>query len=47
MECPHCYKSELDDYSDLDIMNDVAYKKINMCLVWILGAEKLKIQKLY
>lgn len=44
MKCPHCYKGELNDYSDLDIMNNVVYKKsiCAWCGYWELRSSKYK-----
>lgn len=44
MKCPHCNKSELVAFSDLDILNNVAYQKsmCDWCGYWELRSSKYK-----
>lgn len=42
MKCPRCHKSDLADYSNLDILTDIAYKKsiCDWCGYWEFRSSK-------
>ena len=44
MKCPHCHKSDLVDYSNLDILTNIAYKKsiCDWCGYWEFRSSKDK-----
>lgn len=44
MKCPRCHKGDLADYSNLDILNNIAYKKsiCAWCGYWEVRSSKDK-----